>query len=111
MLPVKLLESMKLRMPADWSVVNGSGPLVEADLHADLRARFPSAGTYITSRITSITDGLSNTLLVGERPLRIAPIQATSGAPVFFLQQTINPATLAALISRASGEVIDASQF
>jgi prepilin-type N-terminal cleavage/methylation domain-containing protein len=30
---------------------------------------------------------------------------------VFFMQQSINPATLAALVSKAGGEVIDGSQF
>ncbi|MBI3461872.1 MAG: DUF1559 domain-containing protein [Planctomycetes bacterium] len=43
---------------------------------------FPKPRTYKASRIADIRDGTSNTLLLAERALNIAPIQATSGPPV-----------------------------
>jgi prepilin-type processing-associated H-X9-DG protein len=44
---------------------------------------FPTPGTYKGFKVLDVTDGTSNTLLIAERCLRIAPVQATSGAPVF----------------------------
>jgi len=43
---------------------------------------FPVPGTYKGLKVLDIADGTSNTLLIAERALNIAPVQATSGAPV-----------------------------